>query len=883
MKKIAHCINHTHWDLIWYFTAEDAMVQFSYNMKELLNALESGEVEKFFFDGQTAPIDEYLRLHPEDIERVKKVVSEKRLLIGPFNSQLDCFICSGESVINNLRLGIKSGNELGGSSMIAYLPDSFGHSYDFPKIFNQMGIENFVITRGVGDEYNLGSEFYQVSNDGSKILVCTMISGYGYGCYAFKDGTILTDKAEDYNKISVHQLIDRLLSYSTLKDEFVFPLGFDQNPIMLGIKEKMEKYNAESDKYKFISTTWEDFCHRVREKGENLKIHNNELFSTQYHRIHKSLFSSRADIKSIQDKCERTLTFEVQPIMTMLDSIGVPYDQGIIDKAWETLVKCQTHSSSTLTDETNSYIKHESLKTLNIVKSAKAYLMKIVALSVKKGDGYPLVVFNSLPYHRDLCMKMVVYTKTPHFQIYDNGESVEYILVESIKKNYGVCRKDKENLDVNKFFYESTIYINIKDFDGISYKTLYVRDVVNTEYKTPVLTDGVIENGRYRIIHDYRGIQIFDKKLNKTINKALYLEESGDEGDSYDYSYPDDDLILINDLSDAEHKAVESDEISILTLKGNWYVPKDLESRKHGVKDSEMKFTIEIRLKENSNIIEIKGTVDNRAKNHRVRLVYTGSHKNEISYAGTQYTYVKRETNPKALKTWKQDGWFEEPSPTNPILNHVSMVNDEYVTTAFTRSCKEYELIGEGKKDLAVTLFRSIGAMGLPDLNRRPGRPSGIDYMIFDSPEGQLIGENKFELGIAYYESYNANVIMNDYIFYACDPCYYQNQSYEKTVFPLSYFPTNPLSFTIPSRYQFLTLENSEVSFGTIVKSVKDDGYALRIFNNENFEAEGGIIRNSFKYKEIYKTDLMESKLYDTSRELDKFGNGELRTIKFIK
>ena len=883
MKKIAHCINHTHWDLIWYFTAEDAMVQFSYNMKELLNALESGEVEKFFFDGQTAPIDEYLSLHPEDIDRVKKVVTEKKLLIGPFNSQLDCFISSGESVINNLRLGIQSANKLGGSSMIAYLPDSFGHSYDFPKIFNQMGIENFVITRGVGDEYNLGSEFYQVSNDGSKILVCTMISGYGYGCYAFKDGTILTDKAEDYNKISVHQLIERLLSYSTLENEFVFPLGFDQNPIMLGIKEKIEKYNAESDKYEFKLTTWEDFCNRVREKGKVLKIHKYELFSTQYHRIHKSLFSSRADIKSIQDKCERVLTFEVQPIMSMLDSIGVPYDQGIIDKAWETLVKCQTHSSSTLTDETNDYIKHESLKALNIAKSAKAYLMKIVAVSVEKEEGYPLVIFNSLPYRRDLTIKMVVYTKDPDFEIYDNGEIVEYTLISSVKKNFGVCRKDKEKLEMNKSFYESTIYITIKDLDGISYKTLDVREGVKSFHKLPIITDGVIENSRYRIIKDYRGVQIYDKKLRRTINKAIYLEESGDEGDSYDYSYPDNDLILTNDLSDAEVKSIESDEISTLTLKGNWNVPKDLESRKHGIKDSEMKFSINIKLKKDSDVIEIKGAIDNRAKNHRVRLVYTGYHKNDLSYAGTQYTYITRETDPKALKYWKKDGWFEEPSPTNPILNHVSMVNDEYVTTAFTRSCKEYELIGEGKKDLSITLFRSIGAMGLPDLNRRPGRPSGIDYMIFDSPEGQLIGENKFEIGLAYYESYNSNIIMNDYIFYACDPCYYQNQPYEKTVFPLSYFPTNPLPFKIPQRYHFITLDSSDVSFGTIVKSVKDDGYALRIFNNENFEVDGGIIRSGFNYKKIYKTNLMESELFETSIDLKKFQKGELRTIKFIK
>src|SRR5699024_2652105 len=139
MKKIAHSIHHTHWDLIWYFTVQDADVQFSYNMKEILDAFDNNEMDNFFLDGQTAPIVDYIRLFPEDEKRIKKYVSSGKLVIGPFNSQLDSFITSGESVINNLRLGHKTANRLGKVSKIAYLPDSFGHSIDYPKIFNQYG------------------------------------------------------------------------------------------------------------------------------------------------------------------------------------------------------------------------------------------------------------------------------------------------------------------------------------------------------------------------------------------------------------------------------------------------------------------------------------------------------------------------------------------------------------------------------------------------------------------------------------------------------------------------------------------------------------------------------------------------------------------------
>ena len=92
MKKTAHCIHHTHWDLIWYFTAQDATVQLCYNMKEMLEGFRSGRITDFFFDGQSAPMDEYRKLHPEDEAYIRTLVTEKKLVIGPFHSQLACFI-----------------------------------------------------------------------------------------------------------------------------------------------------------------------------------------------------------------------------------------------------------------------------------------------------------------------------------------------------------------------------------------------------------------------------------------------------------------------------------------------------------------------------------------------------------------------------------------------------------------------------------------------------------------------------------------------------------------------------------------------------------------------------------------------------------------------
>jgi mannosylglycerate hydrolase len=112
-------------------------------------------------------------------------------------------------------------------------------------IFRHFGIRDFVITRGVGDEYGVGNEFRWHGPDGSEVLVAVMTAGYGYGTYPFKDGTFFNETAADYNRRKIRPLIEHLLKKSSLPGEFVLPLGFDQNPAIPDLPKKFSEYNAE--------------------------------------------------------------------------------------------------------------------------------------------------------------------------------------------------------------------------------------------------------------------------------------------------------------------------------------------------------------------------------------------------------------------------------------------------------------------------------------------------------------------------------------------------------------------------------------------------------------------------------------------------------------
>jgi len=865
------------------------MVVFSYNVKEMLRAFDNDEIKDFFLDGQTAAIDEYVDIHPEDEEKIRQLVEKDKLIIGPFVSQLDPFICSGESVINNLRLGIKHANNLGKASLIAYLADPFGQSIDFPKIFAQFGIHDFVFTRGVGDIYDLGNEFYLESNDGSQVLCHTLLAGYGYGTYAFMSKTLFTTQAEDYNKINVDKLIERLLERSTLPNEFVFPLGFDQNPIMLHIPELISYYNQKYPDVEFRYTNWEEYLTRVREHGKGIKTFRSELTSPQYHRLHLSgMNSARADIKTILDKAERSLTYETQPLMAMLDSLGIPYDQGIIDKAWYTLVNSQTHASATHGDVTNRWVKENGLAALNYSEASKIYLMRLMAASLPDFPlgTMPLVVFNTIPWKRNIVARMTVVSTHPGFQLLDKDVPVEYSILKQEKIYGGVMRKDVSLMNEDKWFFKTDIIANVGPFDGISYKTFTIKETDNS-MAVPVSSSNAtrsIYNERYSIEYTSNGIHITDKKLGNTFKNILFLQDGGDEGDSYDYSYPDKEkeMIIIDQFCNAEAECIQTPDYAAMHIKGEILIPESLEARTERRADSPLQYEIVLELNSSSQIIRIYGSILNQAKDHRTRLGIRTGLKNQYSYAGTQFGYVKRACDPIEMKEWRQKGYFEEPCSTRPLLNHVSAVGKEYTLTVYTRSLKEYDFTDDGFSNIQVTLFRSVGFVGLPDLNRRPGRPSGLANKIISAPEHQMLGANTFDIGISFYTNFDGNQIMRDYAEFAVGSMCYQNQDIDKTIYPISYFPINPLRVDLPLEYKFLELGSFTGSYGTVKKAEKENGYILQIFNSEQNLVEGGEVKIGFDCSRIIHIDLMEQEIQPAYQNPVTLKHGELKNLLLL-
>src|SRR5689334_21142347 len=66
LKNPLFAAPHTHWDIEWHSTESTFTHRLVAGMDNMLAQLEQGKIPHFTFDGQTAPLERYLQLRPEN-------------------------------------------------------------------------------------------------------------------------------------------------------------------------------------------------------------------------------------------------------------------------------------------------------------------------------------------------------------------------------------------------------------------------------------------------------------------------------------------------------------------------------------------------------------------------------------------------------------------------------------------------------------------------------------------------------------------------------------------------------------------------------------------------------------------------------------------------
>lgn len=173
-------VAHTHWDLAWHLSAAATRMVLIPAIRQLMDLLESDpHFTVFTFDGQVAPIDDFLRapVDPREQERLRGLVRTGRIVIGPVYTQADQFLVSGETTLRNLQHGLRRSADLGAAVQTFYSPDPFGQIAQLPAVLALCGMNRAIVCRGVPADIN-SQVFRWEGLDGTAVVALQLLDGY---------------------------------------------------------------------------------------------------------------------------------------------------------------------------------------------------------------------------------------------------------------------------------------------------------------------------------------------------------------------------------------------------------------------------------------------------------------------------------------------------------------------------------------------------------------------------------------------------------------------------------------------------------------------------------------------------------------------------------
>ena len=864
MVKKVFVVPHTHWDREWFFTSDQAKVYLLKDLKDVLDHLEaSGQYGSFLLDGQSSLIEDYLNWRPQERKRVEKLVKEKKLILGPWYTQTDQYLASGESIINNLRIGMKQSDELGGHMNIAYVPDSFGQESSMPQIYQQLGINDAVLYRGFSLDDTKQSEFTWQGEDGSEISVFRMACGYFIG--GVVDETKLAQlMTEEPFKTVVDQA-------ST--DNVLFPNGSDMAPLRFDLPEFIERLNqANKGKFTFEVASLEDYIAAVKEAKPELRLITGEQDCGKDMRVHKSISSSRADLKALNTKLQNYLANVVEPVLALGSYFGLPYPTKALEDLWKKMAKNAAHDSmgNCVSDRVNADIKARYQKAEDIATALVEVTLRQISTGVKN-DGHPitLTVFNTLPVERGGVVSKRIYSPSRNFKIQDyNGQNIPFEIT-AVKDVTELITSSTIQLDPGQAIYlpekvyQLDVNMQLASIPAFGYKQLSLVSEQDQEIDLPTRQTGTkIENEFYQISVNVDGsLDILDKLNNHLYRKQAILEENGDDGDSYNYSPAKQDLVSYSTAQPHRSQCIQNALSSKLIIDYDFSVPSDLAARAKGLTDVKMPTQMIVTLDQASKLIKFELNVDNRLpKSHRLCIDFDSEVVTNTSIADIQFGTIKRPlTKKQALKDWHQNqgAWQEKPISINTVQSFVAMSDDERGLALIPQGVREYECIGKDNATIRLTVFRTYGMLGKRDLLYRPGRASGDETV--PTPEAELNQHLSFELAMTTMQTgYDQAALASEVKAFETPLQVYQ---YAEFLNGRLTFPFNPVKRTADPELSLFKTDDKLV-ISTVEQTEEGTGYQMRLYN-PLFHPVGDKITFNKQPQVVQLVDLLGNKIAD--------------------
>ncbi len=686
MKKVIAYV-HSHWDREWYREFEEFRLRLIEVFDEVLEALETGELPCFYFDGQTAALEDYLEIKPEKTELIKKLVKAKKLHIGPFYCSSDSFLVSGECLCRNLEMGIEKSKEFGETEFIGYHSDTFGHSQALPYLLKAFNIDKAMLWRGLGD---LNADL-----DWQGIKVTYLIQGY------FQD-FLSTNWEIEKKAEALKKYLDKIAIKSS--DNILLPIGADHLAIAKNIQNQLKKMDIKDYKFE-ISTPFEYFEKiKKRDKVEGEFLNNKLNF------ILPGVYSSRIYIKQANANSQWLLTRIAEPLQALAHyHFGTKNKQNEINCAYKLLIKNHAHDS--IYGCSIDKVHDEMMTRFEKVDSISNGIINRTIRDLSE-DNAPLAVINLSNFEYSGKVKIITEKKLPKWM---NAVKISSKKGFTDKKLYNINEipVTEDYTTINEYL------IDVKNLPAFSLTQIKEENICKENFiKT---TENSIENNNIKLEVKANKIIVTDKKTGEIYKDFITIIDRKDNGDSYNFGAVKGDKPIKAILKSAKLKE-SNHQRAILTLTFDM-------------------LKLDVILYNQSEVLEFKAKWVNKKKNHILQIGFNLKEKITTTISEDLFGTVKRTFNPD------YDIYKDIPAPRGIELKPNTAPMQRFVQTQnlglITKGNQEYEV---NKNTLNLTLLRATGVISNPH-NPTRGTPAGPPL---ETPKLQCLGENKTDFAICF-------------------------------------------------------------------------------------------------------------------------------------
>ncbi|HHA2010544.1 TPA: glycoside hydrolase family 38 C-terminal domain-containing protein [Enterobacter mori] len=818
-----HVIAHTHWDQEWYFTRQDSMVLASYNFADVIDTLEQDPAYCcYHLDGQMAVVDDFLAMNPDYRVRLEALVREKRIFVGPWYTQTDTYNVHGESIIRNLKYGIFAARTLGHAMQVGYLPDTFGHNAQMPMILQGCNIDNIVFWRGIDhDSHAKSSQFLWRAPSGATVIACAMAFGYGAAKNMRSEACHLQGK--------IYPMVNLLRSRSGIND-LLLPCGGDQvsiDPALPKILTIASAQSPEQDRY--LISSLEHYVNILREQREQFDLWEGELKSPRYTRIHKTIGSVRYDIKKKNDEVEQFILRQLEPTIAMARHQGIPVNLSVVDTLWKKLLRSHAHDSigGCNSDATNRDILHRLEQTEQLCHSLWNLVVKTLAAACAKEGN--LLIFNPLATPTQRVVKTTLYSRAENITMTYQGQPIPFYVLKRDILPGGTAislTADGECETPLPPYFRWQVALQTPVLPSVGYLSINVEDNP-APFREPEQTKGSeIENAHYRLTLNDGTLTLHDKRSGRCIPSFFTLEDYADAGDSYDFSPLAGDtptrcshFTLVDRL--------KTPLVEKLVVGATLLLPPDLAGRQENTR-TPLSIRLVCELRHDDPNLYVESTLENSHCDHRLRLLIGSDIHTRHAIASQPFAIIERETGCNA-QDW-QEHYREMPVDIETSEGIIAIAEAGKALVVNSRGMKEFQIIGSEPATIALTLFKATGVLGRNDLDWRPGRASGINNTVVETPDAQLLKPLCFSFTVALADNAGHLTLRQLENQAAGQPFTYQRQTLHTLDHRLDRFSLRLPECRLPAEFSLLTLPEPLI-LSALPHAQQLHGTVVRVFN----------------------------------------------------